>query len=261
MATEQLAEQAAEGLDEVAVTVEKVADATRRITGRDVSFLSIGFTVGVAAGFAAGFYIAEHRLKTKYSRLAFEEISRIRDHYYGEEGLANKKKFPDQDKPPINEVVVEERPTRPPVPVSEPRRENVFQGTEPGEEWNYQTEISMRTKDAPYIIHLDEFRENTVEHDQVTYTYYESDDVMSDSRDQKIEEPLDETFGLGNLLKWGHGSNDSNIVYIRNERLGLDFEILRDRGSYTEQVSGVIRHSASRQRTQRTRRRFDDEQD
>jgi hypothetical protein len=259
MATEQLAEQAAEGLDEVAVTVEKVADATRRITGRDVSFLSIGLSVGVAAGFAAGFYIAEHRLKTKYSKLAFEEISRIREHYYGE----NKKQFPDQDKPPINEVVVEERsrPTRPSVPVSEPKRENVFTGNEPGEEWNYQKEISMRTKDAPYIIHLDEFRENTVEHDQVTYTYYESDDVVSDSRDQKIEEPLDETFGLDNLLKWGHGSNDSNIVYIRNERLGLDFEILRDRGSYAEQVSGAIRHSASRQRTHRTRRRFDDEQD
>lgn len=260
MATEQLAEQAAEGLDEVAVTVEKVADATRRITGRDVSFLSIGFSVGVAAGFAAGFYIAEHRLKTKYSKLAFEEISRIREHYYGEK---DKKKFPDEDKPPINEVkvVVEERPTRPSVPVSEPRRENVFQGVEPNEEWNYQTEISQRTPDAPYIIHLDEFRENTVEHDQVTYTYYESDDVMSDSRDQKIEEPLDETFGLGNLLKWGHGSNDSNIVYIRNERLGLDFEILRDRGSYAEQVSGAIRHSARIQRIQRAKRRFDDEQD
>jgi hypothetical protein len=264
MATEQLAEQAAEGLDEVAVGVEKVADATRRITGRDVGFLSFGMTVGIGLGFAAGFYIADHRLKTKYSKLAADEIHRIREHYHAKD-VARKRK------PPIDEVRVEkeeiirERPTRPSVPVNEPTPTNlnVFRGNddEPMDLWDYKVELAKRSPDAPYIIHLDEFKENEHEHEQVTYTYYEADDVMADSSDRQIEEDLDATFGLEWLSGpyWGHGSKDSNIVYIRNERLGLDFEIIRDRGSYAEQVSGTIRHSATRPR-RRHPRRFDDDE-
>lgn len=230
-----------------------------------MGFLFAGVGVGVVAGFAAGYFIANHRLKTKYSKLAYDEIGRIREHYYAKE-RAN------QPKPPLSEVrvereevVVEERPTRPPVPVQEPTGRNVFTNyqarTEADESvWDYDEEAKIRLAldaSVPYIIHVDEFRENHAEHDQYTYTYYEADDVMANERDQTIDD-LDETVGLGNLGRWGHGSNDSNIVYVRNERLRLDFEIVRDRGSFAEQTSGTIRHSAHTERI-RPRRRFDDE--
>ncbi|HEX4503414.1 MAG TPA: hypothetical protein VH187_20005, partial [Scandinavium sp.] len=112
-------------------------------------------------------------------------------------------------------------------------------------------------KDVPYIIHIDEFRENPLSHDQTTYTYYEMDDVLSDSRDTTVDD-MDRVIGLGNLGKWGHGSQDPNVVYIRNEELGMDIEVVRDRGSYFETINPTIRHSADVRR--RPNRRFDDDE-
>ena len=270
MANEQLIEEAADAIEDVAVRVEEVAEATRRLNGREVGFFVVGAGLGIAWGFAVGFKIAEKRLKTKYEKLAEEEISNMREHYL-------KKVVAAQSKPSVSEVIVErienengfteaeqqaideanakfpaeEEET---VVVQETTQVNVFESRE---RWNYQYELAHRQKDVPYIIHHDEFTENLPEHDQTTYTYYEVDNVMADSRDTTIEN-MDASIGLGNLGRWGHGSPDPNTVYVRNEVLQLDVEIVRDPGSYSETVQGTIRHSADRRR--RPKRRFDDDE-
>lgn len=81
MANEQLIEKAADEIEDVAVRVEEVAEATRRLTGREVGFFIAGAGIGVAIGFTVGYRIAEKRLQTKYSKLAEDEISEMRDHY------------------------------------------------------------------------------------------------------------------------------------------------------------------------------------
>jgi hypothetical protein len=134
---------------------------------------------------------------------------------------------------------------------------NIFTtGDDPVDHWNYATEAKSRRSDVPYIIHFDEFQQNEPEHEQVTYTYYEVDDILADERDTTIDD-MDATIGLGNLGKWGHGSNDPNVVYIRNEEIRTDFEVIRDRGSYEATISGSIRHSHDRRRT--PQQRFDDD--
>jgi hypothetical protein len=273
MANEQLIDEAADVIEDVALQVEEVADATRRLTGREVGFFVTGAGIGIALGFAVGFRIAERRLKTKYEKLAEEEISRMREHYV-------KKAVAAQNKPPIDQVIVEERhETRfPPFteaeqkaidevnakyPADEEEESTVVEETtqvnvfEADEEWNYPYEIAHRTKHVPYIIHIDEFRANEPEHDQTTYTYYEEDDVMADTRDTTVDD-MDAVIGLGNLGRWGHGSQDPNVVYVRNEELGLDVEIVRDPGSHSDTIHGTIRHSAEVRR--RPRRGFDDDE-
>jgi hypothetical protein len=47
----------------------------------------------------------------------------------------------------------------------------------------------------------------------------------------------DMVVGQGNL-RWGHGSEDENLVYIRNERLEMEIEITRVPRSYEEEVLG-----------------------
>ena len=274
MANEQLIEEAADVIEDVALQVEEVADATRRLTGRELGFFVTGAGIGSALGFAVGFRIAERRVRLKYEKIAAEEISRMREHYV-------KKAVAAEPKPSVDEVVKErhgyETKRRPfteaeqqaidevnaqfpaeeeeeSIVVEETTQVNVFEASE---EWNYKYEIAHRTKHVPYIIHVDEFRENAPEHDQTTYTYYEVDDVMSDSRDTTVDD-MDAVIGLGNLGRWGHGSQDPNIVYVRNEELGLDVEIVRDPGSYSDTVHGTIRHSADRRR--RPRRGFDDDE-
>lgn len=272
MANEQLIEKVADEIEEVSDRVEEVAEATRRLTGREVGFFSIGAGLGVALGFAAGFYIAEKRLKTKYEKLANEEISSMREHYI-------KKAVAAQPKPPVEQVyervenengfteaeqmAIDEANAKFPaeeeeetIVVQETKEVNVF---ESHKEWNYQYELSHRQKDVPYIIHIDEFQENLPEHDQTTYTYYEIDDVMADTRDTTIEgDRVDEIVGLGNIGRWGHGSKDPNVVYVRNEEMMLDIEVVRDPGSYADTVHGSIRHSSDRRR--RPKRGFDDDE-
>jgi hypothetical protein len=95
--------------------------------------------------------------------------------------------------------------------------------------------------------------ENEPDHIQHTLTYFEGDDVLTDEEDQPINE-TDDTVGNANLLKFGHGSKDNNIVYVRNEKLDLDFEITRSKGSYIKEVLGFIQHD-DRKRVRSFRRR------
>jgi hypothetical protein len=272
MANEQLIEEAADVIEDVALQVEEMADATRRLTGRELGFFVAGAGLGIALGFAVGFRITERRMRTKYQKYAIDEISRMRDHYLQKMKAA-------EPKPPVDQIVKErhETPKYPPFTeaeqqaideanakfpaeeeestvVEETTQVNVFEASE---EWNYQYEIAHRTKHVPYIIHLDEFKENAPEHDQTTYTYYELDDVLSDSRDTTVAD-IDGVIGLANLGRWGHGSQDPEVVYIRNEKLGLDVEVVRDRGSFSDTVHGTIRHSAEIRR--RPKRGFDDDE-
>jgi hypothetical protein len=80
---------------------------------------------------------------------------------------------------------------------------------------------------------------------QVTITFFEGDDVLSDERDQVIED-IEETVGVENLKQFGHGSKDPKIVYIRNDRLELDFEVVQSQNKYVEEVLGFVQHSDQR---------------
>ena len=52
----------------------------------------------------------------------------------------------------------------------------------------------------------------------------------------------DDAVGEMNLHRFGHGSGDNNVVYIRNDRLENDFIVLRSQGEYAKEVLG-LRHS------------------
>ena len=234
MADGQLVEKVADEIDDVAFHVEEVAEATRSLTGREVGFFLVGAGVGIAIGFTVGYKVAEKRLQTKYSKLAEEEISEMREHY-------QQKMVAVEPKPPLDKIVKErERYSEaeqraidetnaqfPPEEevqegvvvqeVEETTQVNVFDS----EDWNYAAEIAKRDPEVPYIVHVDEFTQNEPDHDQLTYTYYEVDDVLADQQENTIDD-MDAVIGLGNLGRWGHGSKDEHIVYIRNEEMKTD---------------------------------------
>lgn len=90
----------------------------------------------------------------------------------------------------------------------------------------------------PHVLSQEEFIENDSNWNQSTLTWYVVDKVLSDERDQVIEE-VDGTVGSDNLLRFGEGSSDDNIVHIRNPRLQLEFEVVRHEGSYAREVLGI----------------------
>jgi hypothetical protein len=266
MAAEQVTEQVVE---QVADHLEEVADATRRINPTAVKYFLGGVGVGVVIGLFVGYRYNREKIKAEAFKESEIEIAAIRESYQQKMvALEN-----EAEKKEMVGIVVEKgysaddtqvvldleglkgdparesyhqptRPLRPPVPVDPPKKvfRHVDNTKDKMEGWNFPREMSSRTANKPHIIHQDEFGENETEYDQVTYTYYAEDDVLLDEKDgvltnREILVPPDFA------RRFGHGSDDFNILYIRNPVLELEIEICRSPGSYEVQVLGLERES------------------
>lgn len=82
---------------------------------------------------------------------------------------------------------------------------------------------------GPYIISPDEFA-GDYEFDTVDVTYF-ADGVLCDENNVPLED-IENTIGNDAVRHFGEYENDA--VYVRNERLKCDYEILRDERKYAD---------------------------
>ena len=83
----------------------------------------------------------------------------------------------------------------------------------------------------PYVISPDEFGEMEDEdYDKVSFTYY-ADGVLADEYDEIVEN-IDEIIGEESLTHFGEYEDDS--VFVRNDKLKCDYEILLDQRNYSD---------------------------
>lgn len=235
--------------------------------------ISAASVVSAAAGAASAYYISKQSLKAYYVEISNREIAEAKAFY----GMVHKTKSPSEvmeelhgepvDIPaeaadalvnyqgghPVSSVIEEE------VEVSEERPDpiqiinNIFVNEDPTAApgvFDYDREVALRTEEAPYIITEEEYNLNQSEYEQTHLVYYEGDDVVVDSHDDPLPEP-DDIVGEDHLVRFGHGSNNKDIVYVRNDKLEMDFEITRSEGKYAEEVLGFdmsdeLKHSDSR---------------
>ena len=81
--------------------------------------------------------------------------------------------------------------------------------------------------EKPYVISPDEYGE-TDDYVLYSYTYY-ADKVLADENNEPIED-VDQRIGLESLNHFGEYGDDS--VYVRNDKLKADYEILLDDEKY-----------------------------
>lgn len=284
-AVEVVAELGAERL-------EDLADVVRDAPGRDWSLAGAAFFLGAGIGGGLAYLLVERRLKTKYAEIADSEIEEMREHYQakGRALEAQKAKGELSDvvrergystpepttsasppmavQPPKSVMASEdERAGTPPddsaMAVNEVegahgvKTRNVFRDT-PVEElptWDEHEERKRRSSERPYVIHRDEVHEMDG-YDSISMTYYAADDVLCNERDEVIDPAdRDDLVGEANLDRFGHGSGDSSIVYIRNDNLEIMYEIVRSPNSYAEEVHGFQHEGWDRGNVERMRRR------
>lgn len=94
-----------------------------------------------------------------------------------------------------------------------------------------------RDPHRPYVITEAEFRIDREDLEKISITYYKGDDTLADEQDGYIPDP-DGTVGLENLQFFGYGTNDERLLHIRNERVGADFEVTLNDGSFALEVLG-----------------------
>jgi hypothetical protein len=269
-------------LDEVHETTEKVA---RTLTKNRIGFYALGMGVGAVTGY----FVAKRMLKTKYSQIADDEIAEMREHYQAKARALEA----EAAKRPVDEIVKERGysapegeappmavppPAQPPITVVEDEDEeggeppnfdperseetrNLFQEAAVTHEWDWHEERKKRSPDIPYVIHYDE-RYETEEYSDVTLTLYDGDGVICNERDEIVDpNDVDRLLGEKNLERFGHGSNDAAIVYIRNDELQIVYEVVKSPNSYAEEVHGFSHDDAYRGNLERMHKRERDEQD
>lgn len=95
-----------------------------------------------------------------------------------------------------------------------------------------------RDPNRPYVITVDEFRHDRPDHDKITLTYYAGDDTLAEEDGTYIPDQ-DGTAGDDNLYNYfGLASGEENLLHIRNERVGCDFEIKLETGTFQREVLG-----------------------
>lgn len=267
---QELAEEAAKKAAENAVEVVEI------VKNNPVVLAAVG-AVGVALGVAGGYFAAKKVLRSNYEDLAQKEISEARKFYanvyktnedgtpktpqevlserHGAEAAAEAVRtyqgqqaaerlvgdgeldYDEQDEAQIRKIESDRIQSKsvPADRVEESETRNVFRD----DNFDLDEEKKYRTKEEPYIITHDEYYAGDLEYENSTLTYYEQDDTLTDEQDKPIRE-IDKMIGEDHLIRFGHGSRDRNIVYIRNDRLGTDFEVVKSTGSYVEEVLGML---------------------
>jgi hypothetical protein len=122
--------------------------------------------------------------------------------------------------------------------VAREMHEYVIPADAPGtddDDWDYEVELRNRDEAHPYTIHQDEFFANEKDYNQVTLTYYAGDDVLCDELDVPIYNPQT----IVGQLRFGHGSNDAMVVFIRNDKMEAEYEIQLEPGKYAVEILGA----------------------
>lgn len=180
-----------------------------------------GFII-FAVGAAIGSIVTWKLVKTKYERIAKEEIDSVKEVFSKKKDTAPTPVEPEKEE-------LEEEPEQP----------KTYDYTEVLSKYGYRKdkeeedeEKGEQMKEGPYVISPDEFGENgyTLE----SFTYY-ADDVLTDEFDEIIYD-LENTVGEDFASHFGEYEEDS--VFIRNDELETDFEILRDLRNYSDVVQG-----------------------
>jgi hypothetical protein len=247
-ATEEILEEALDVGEEIMDTLE---ETTRGLRG--VELVIFGAVCGAIGGTAA-YLVGSRFLKAKYEKIAEEEIAQAKEYYKvlhknGElstpEGAARSRALvqeahtlkADADKAQAEYEGVELVEAELPEEDTE-EKVNVFMQSHTDPNFNLEEEMQNRSPDHPYVISQEEFLQAEPEFHQSSITYYAGDGALADEKDKEI--PLiDPIVGEENLERFGHGSGDSRVVYIRNEKLETDFEVLMSDGKYAHEVLGL----------------------
>ena len=183
------------------------------------------------AGCGIGSVVTWKLVEKRYQQIAQEEIDSVKEAlgYYDRE--QNK---PEDDLEPEDEEEEEESDSE-----TESAKEEISRIChEQGYDYNAISkggEKEMAEKDdKPYVISPDEFDENGY---KTKTLFYYNDDVVTDDRGKVLsEESVEKLIGKESLTTFGQYESDS--VFVRNDNLMTDYEILADGRNYHEMYMG-----------------------
>ncbi len=176
----------------------------------------LGTVFAFALGAAAGTFVSWKILKTKYEKITEEEVQSVKDVYakkYKENQNTVDKVVED-----ISDDMVQEDLSKQYAETFQKLGYGSVTSTTDGE-----GEKMKKKKTEPYTISPEDFGE--LDDYETTTLFYYQDGFVANTDDEEIKD-VDELIGVDSLTKFGEYEDDS--VFVRNEALKTDFEILLD---------------------------------
>lgn len=173
------------------------------------------------AGAALGSFVTWKLLRDKYEQIAQDEIDSVKE-------VFAKKESCDNEEPVLaEESEHNEKPSI--IEYAAKLQENGYSNYSDSENKAIVHKEENDSVQEPYVISPEEFGEFE-EYDKVSLTYY-ADHVLADDNDDAIED-VDDVVGTESLSHFGEYEDDS--VFVRNDRLKCDYEILLDQRKFSD---------------------------
>lgn len=174
----------------------------------------VGFVM-FALGAAVGSAVTWRFLKTKYERIAQEEIDSVKEVF----SRRNEKEKR------YNIGIKEQKPS-------------LQELADQLKHLKYETETASENKteakeQRPYVVTPEEFGQADEDYDIVSLIYYK-DGVLADDYDVPIEN-VDDIVGLESLNHFGEYVEDA--VFVRNDKLKVEYEIILHERNFSDVVS------------------------
>ena len=179
----------------------------------------LSFVAGAAIGSVATWYV----VKTKYEQIAEEEIAAVKERFTIPKDLPAEDKTEDEKEEPVLNRV-QAKPSL--MDYANAIRDQRY-AEDPKTE--VEEESPLDRNPVPYVVSPEEFGEID-DYETISLTYY-ADQVLTDDDDNVIHD-VEDCVGFDSLSHFGEYEDDA--VYVRNERLKTDFEILLDQRTYAE---------------------------
>lgn len=191
-------------------------------------------------GAAVGSVVTWQYIKKKYEQIAQEEIDSVKETF-----SKLKVKNKDNESEENNNVrtiveIVERAKDKPSIMEYAAKLHKQgytnYSNTDSLSEDSNVSEEKVVYNGKPYVISPDEFGELD-DYETISLTYY-ADQILADEDDELVED-IEETVGFESLNAFGEYEDDS--VFVRNDRLKCDYEILLDQRKYSDVVLPIKR--------------------
>lgn len=181
-------------------------------------------------GAATGALVANKYLKTKYEKIADEEIASVKAVYWTKtnpEAAAYAKK----DVEYTEEVYKQHQQAAKSAAEQAKENPDIVKYTEKLHKEGYTNYSTAAKPTAPYVIPPEDFGEFD-DYEKISLIYW-ADQVLTDDNNEVVED-LEGSVGIDSLTTFGEYEDDS--VFVRNSRLRCDYEILLDQRNFEDVI-------------------------
>lgn len=181
-------------------------------------------------GAAIGSMVTWCYIEKKYEQIAQEEIDSVKEVFAKREQESTE----DEDVDVIREKAFNAKEKPNIVEYAAKLREQGYTNYADIEPETNKEEVDEESMDIgiPYIIPPEEFGEFD-DYEKIGLTYY-ADRVLTDDNYELVED-IEDTVGFDSLTHFGEYEDDS--VFVRNDRLKCDYEILLDQRNYSDIIN------------------------